>query len=170
MVVGDVDSHLFVDGGFVCGVGAGECGGDVPEAGYQGFDVVLGECGGGFDTEKGFEAPTLLGGFGNPSSYRCCCVGFVTDNGAVAVEFAVEGGDLFADFVASGLVFGIGLGGSIAAAEISIVLAESREISLRMSMGATRAGIATLLMIETVVVTGIATSAGTILGLIAFLG
>ena len=45
LVVGDVDSHFFADGGFVCGVGAGECGGDVPEAGYQGFDVVSGECG-----------------------------------------------------------------------------------------------------------------------------
>ncbi len=43
MVVGDVYSHLFVDGGFVYGVGASECRGDVPKAGYQGFDVVFGE-------------------------------------------------------------------------------------------------------------------------------
>ena len=44
MVVGDVDSHIFVNGGFVCGVGAGECCGDIPKAGHQESNVVFGEC------------------------------------------------------------------------------------------------------------------------------
>src|SRR3990170_950307 len=57
LVVGDVDSHLFVNGGFVCGVGGSECCGDVSQAGYQSSDVVFGESGGLFDAEKRLEAP-----------------------------------------------------------------------------------------------------------------
>ncbi len=107
MVVGDVDSHLFIDGGLVCGVGGGECRGDVPEAGHQGFDVVFGELGGGVVAEDSFEALTFLSSVSDPPSYGWSCFGFGADDAAVALEFVVEFGDPFPDLVASGLVVGI---------------------------------------------------------------
>jgi hypothetical protein len=111
VVVGEVDPHLFVDGGPVCRVGRSQCCGDVSQAGYQGFDVVFGEPGGGFGAEERVEALAFLSGLGDPPSYGCCRVGFVADDAAVAVEFTVEFGDALPDLLASGLVVWVGLGG-----------------------------------------------------------
>ncbi len=58
---------------------------------------------------------------------------------------------------------------SIAASELAVVLSQRREIALRMAMGSSQSGIAALLLTETVVVTGIATTLGTLGGLAAFL-
>jgi hypothetical protein len=51
-----------------------------------------------------------LGGFGDPASHGCCGVGFVADDGAVAVEFGVERGDPPTDLLPSAFLFGVGLG------------------------------------------------------------
>lgn len=110
-MVGDVDSHLFVNGGFVCGVGGSECCGDVSQAGYQSSDVVFGESGGLFDAEKRLEAPAFLSGLSDPPSHGCSCFGFVADDAPVAIEFAVKLGDPLPNLLASGFGFGIGLGG-----------------------------------------------------------
>jgi len=51
-------------------------------AGYQSYDVVFGEPGGGFVAEERFEAPAFLRGVGDPPSHGCSCFGFGADDAA----------------------------------------------------------------------------------------
>jgi hypothetical protein len=93
LVVGDVDPHLGVDLGLVCGVGGGEGGGDVLEAGDEGLDVIGGELGGGCLAELCFEAAAFLVGLCYPLADGRGGLGFGADDDAVAVEFLVEFAD-----------------------------------------------------------------------------
>jgi hypothetical protein len=94
-VVGEADAKFVVDGPLQRGVGAGEDGDDVFEAGDEGSYVGLSErVLGGLVAELTFEGPSLLVDLGDPVSDDGCV-------GPLLEDFAVAGQLGFAVFEAT---------------------------------------------------------------------